>query len=73
MNAFDILTRSVSELVPGMTIGNCHICKKSIKGGVEKEDSRMVRDENGEDAPVHGDCYFDSLSEVVEKYPPHGP
>lgn len=46
---------------------DCSICKKPISG-VHSDDLRMIPA-----GPVHDDCYFHELGNLVEAHPPHGP
>lgn len=46
---------------------DCAICTKPI-GGVHSDDLRMIPA-----GPVHDDCYFHELGNLVETHPPHGP
>ncbi len=46
---------------------DCVICKKPIRG-VHSDDLRMIPA-----GPVHDDCYFHELGNLVEAHPPRGP
>lgn len=46
-------------------------CPKCQKNEVSVEDKEMNR--SLDKVPVCGDCYFDELSDLVEKYPPRSP
>lgn len=49
---------------PPMPIGTCEICEKPVFG--TQGDDRRTRD----GGPVHEDCYFRKLGEIVEAHPP---
>lgn len=64
MTLTDFLATDTKILAP---LTECVTCKNPITG-VHSDDLRMIAD-----GPVHNDCYFKELGDVVEAHPPCGP
>lgn len=47
----------------------CAICNEEIDPRKELDGHPVYIREDFTDKPVHGDCYYDRLGELVEKYP----
>ncbi len=67
MKARELLAPQQIDKLKFDSIGDCAICGKSLIF-IHPDEVRIY-----EDKPVHDDCYFEKLGELVEKHPINSP